>query len=296
MKLLLADHCCFDEALWFKMSEVKDTETSITSCASCGIVEVDGIKSKHEEEACKIRAAELRDELLFKEPDGTHLGDCPICYLPLSYDPKKSSMFECCSKTICLGCGVASRKASVSSSCPFCRKPIPKTVEDAGKLSMKRIKANDPEAMIYQGVREYWKGNYDATFELFSKAAELGHASAHFRLAGLYLDGKGVDKDREKEIYHLEEAAIGGHPHARHNLGCEELEDNNNIERGVKHFMIAAAQGVDESIKSLMELFKKGQGYVSKEDLTTALRAHQAAVDATKSPQREAAERMEMRM
>ncbi len=61
----------------------------------------------------------------------------------------------------------------------------------------------------------------------------------------------------------------------------------------MKHYMIAAAQGVDDSIEMLMEVFKQqGESYhfLSKEDLATALRAHQAAVDATKSPQREYAE------
>ena len=85
------------------MSEVKETDTSIISCASCGIAEVDDIKLKNcdhcdlvqycsdacqmdhkseHEEACKIRAAEIRDELLFKQPESSQLGDCPICMTP----------------------------------------------------------------------------------------------------------------------------------------------------------------------------------------------------------------------
>ena len=56
----------------------------------------------------------------------------------------------------------------------------------------------------------------------------------------------------------------------------------------MKHWIIAATQGFDESIKMLLEIFQSG--VVSKDDLAAALRAHQAAVDATKSPQREAAE------
>ena len=69
-----------------------------TCCASCGIAKVDDIKlmpcddcdlvrycsdacrndhkSEHEE-VCKMRAAELRDKILFKQPEGSHLGDCP---------------------------------------------------------------------------------------------------------------------------------------------------------------------------------------------------------------------------
>ena len=58
----------------------------------------------------------------------------------------------------------------------------------------------------------------------------------------------------------------------------------------MKHWIIAASQGHDKSIKTLMDEFRSGSGIVSKEDLAAALRAHQAAVDATKSPQREAAE------
>ena len=70
-------------------------------------------------------------------------------------------------------------------------------------------------------------------------------------------------------------------------LGLEEW-GNRNAERAVKHWTIAASQGEDESIKHLTNAYKKG--FVKKEDLGAALRAHQAAVDATKSPQRDAAE------
>jgi formylmethanofuran:tetrahydromethanopterin formyltransferase len=58
----------------------------------------------------------------------------------------------------------------------------------------------------------------------------------------------------------------------------------------VKHFIIAANLGYDDSIKGLKEYYTNGQ--VSKEDFAAALRAHKAAVDATKSPQREGGEFM----
>jgi len=38
-----------------------------------------------QQEARKTRAAELRDELLFKQPASSHLGDCPICVIPQSF-------------------------------------------------------------------------------------------------------------------------------------------------------------------------------------------------------------------
>ena len=57
------------------------------------------------------------------------------------------------------------------------------------------------------------------------------------------------------------------------------------MERAVKHFIIAANMGYDESMKALWKYHAKG--FVKKEQLTVTLRAHQAAVDATKSEQRE---------
>ena len=82
-------------------------------CASCGIAEIDHVKLvpcdgcdlvrycsddcrenhklEHREE-CKKRVAVLLDEILFKQPECSYLGDCPICCLPLPIDMTKSSM------------------------------------------------------------------------------------------------------------------------------------------------------------------------------------------------------------
>eukprot|EP00984_Skeletonema_dohrnii_P018061 scaffold8348_cov78-Skeletonema_dohrnii-CCMP3373.AAC.1 len=281
-------------------------------CASCGIEEVDDIKLKEcadcdhvrycsdgcqrehklqHEEACKKRATELRDELLFKQPESSHRGDCPICMIPLHLDVTESPMAMCCSKTICNGCNYANQKREIQGklqhTCPFCREPLPTTDEGCDKQRMKRIEANDPAAMYQEGVKQDGKGDYSSAFEYYTKAAQLGDAEAHYQLSILYHHGHGIEKDLGKATHHREEAAIGGHPSARYNLGVLEW-NNNNAERAVKHFIIAATQGHDKSIKYLMEIFKGG--LVSKDELAAALRAHQAAVDATKSPQRKAAE------
>ena len=292
------------------MSEDKKADATVR-CASCGIVEIDDIKLKEcdgcdlvkycsdeckrdhipaHEEACKKRAAELRDEILFKQPESTHLGDCPICSLPLPIERSKSSMYYCCSKLVCDGCDRAYLKRQLEMrlalSCPFCRESIT-SGEGTEKQMMKRMEANDPVAICYVGVEQFKKRKYHSAFEYWTKAAELGDARSHYELSLMYMNGLAVEKDEGKQIYHLKEAAIAGHPGARYNLGCCE-NDNGNAERAVKHFIIAATQGEDDGIKALIKAFK--QGFVSKEDLATALRAHKAAVDATRSPQRKEAE------
>ena len=296
------------------MSTDNYTTTDMTAvCAACGIAEIDDVKLKDcdgcdlvrycsdacqelhlPEHAgnCRLRAAELRDEVLFKQPESTHFGDCPICCLPLPLGLTKATMYSCCSNLICNGCDIANKirekEMRLEQSCPFCREPaLLSTREECDKRRMKRVAVNIPIALCDEGMVQFRKGDYFKAFEYCKKAADLGAVEAHYRVGILYGDGKGVEKDIGKEIYHLEEAAIGGHPEARFQLGCNEM-DNQNVERAVKHWIIAATQGEDESIKALMDFFK--EGFVKKEDLASALRAHQAAVDATKSPQREAAE------
>ena len=152
---------------------------------------------------------------------------------------------------------------------------------------MKRAKANDPAAMSQEGAEHYMKRHYSRAFECWKKAAELGDVEAHFKLGLLYHDGDGVEKNEGKYIHHLEEAVIAGHPQARFNLGVHE-NCNGNVDRAVKHWIIAAAQGEDRSMKALMEVFR--QGVVAKDDLDSALRAQKSALDGTKSPQRVEAE------
>ena len=281
-------------------------------CANCGVSAIDDIKLKdcdncdlvkycsdvcqnnhrdqHDEE-CKQRAAEIRDIDLFTQPDESHLGDdCPICCLPLPIDLKKSTFMSCCSKIICDGCNVANKKreieAGLEERCAFCRETAPRSQQEAFKRIMKRAKKNDPAAMRESGKNCIDEEDYETVFEYLTKAAELGDTAAHYNLSIMYRDEVGAEKDMKKQVYHSEEAAIGGHPGARHNLGCIEA-DNGRFERARKHWIIAAKLGYHDSLEGLRQLY--ANGYASKEDYADALRAYQAALDATKSAERERA-------
>jgi len=286
-------------------AEYVEVDVATDICASCGIAEIDDIDfkkcddcdlvrycsdkcqqdhSQQHEAKCKERAAELRDDILFRQPDSSHLGDCPICFLPLPIDQQKSTLMGCCCKNICKGCVYADR---MRHACPFCRHPVPETKEEANKIAMKRVAANDPVAMRVIGMNHYDEGDYESAFEYYTKAAELGDIDAHHLLAVSYRKGKGVEKDKKLEVHHFEEAAIGGQATARNVLAFHENQ-NGKIERAMKHFIIAANLGDDDSILMLKECYT--DGLVSKEDFAGALRAHYAAADAMKSAQREAAE------
>jgi len=306
----------------YKMSS---DELMMCFCASCGIAEVDNIKlmecdgcdlvrycsekcqeehrPKHGE-ISKERAAELRDEILFRQPESSRLGDCPICCLPLPIpcDVQKHNCssspvisMHCCSQVICKGCYYANRmrerEQSLPTLCPYCRHPAPKTEEawkeETEKRRMKRLEANDPVALQELGVDHYHDGDYGSSIKCWRKAAVLGDVVSHYQMSIMYREGKGVQKDMKKAIYHAEQAAIGGDPKARYNLGVEEM-NNGRIQRAVRHHIIAASLGYEKSLEVLRKHY--AAGCVQKNDFAAALRAHQAAVDATKSPQREKGE------
>jgi len=266
---------------------------NLKKCTACYLVRYCSVKCqkehrpKHKKE-CRKRAAELRDEILFKQPESSHYGDCPICLLPLPVDEKKI-MMHCCSKLICKGCCHANQRREIQESleqrCPFCRTAAPEN-GDFSYLT-RRVEANDPVAICEMGHMRRDEGGYDRSFEYYTKAAVLGDIDAHFSLSGLYREGLGVEKDEKREVYHLEEAAIGGNPFARNNLGAIEMR-NGRLRRAIKHWIIGAKLGNDHSLDNLKSRYR--EGLVSKEDFAAALRGHQAAGDATKSPQREMAE------
>ena len=290
------------------MSAKADEAEADVCCANCGMAGVDDIKleecdgcdlvlcgsewcrvvhrEQHDQERKKRQAELLHDNKLFREQERSHLGECPLCFLPMPFDAEKSAFYSCCSNSVCNGCVYSHNVKSGSKTCPFCREPLGND-EEWEKRLMIRIKAGDPAALSEMGTKRVNEGDYDTAFEYWTKAAELGDAESHYQLSHLYMSGEGVEKDEEKELYHLEKAAIGGHPDARYNLGCYEGR-NGNIERAVKHFIIAATLGFEMSMKMLWAEFRDGN--ITKEDLDTTLRKHQAAIDEMRSPEREAAE------
>ena len=292
-----------------------EAESGGIVCANCGVAEGDEIKlleectacqsvrycgdkcrEEHQElhsEECENRKALLHDKKLltdrklFTQPEETHYGECPICFLPLPLDPQKTTFKTCCSQIVCNGCTYANIKSGGGDRCSFCRESVSSGDEEARKRLMKRMKAEDPAALCYEGEKCHKEGDYDGAFEYFTKSAELGDMDAHYRLGLTYMLEQGVEKDEEKAVYHWEMAAIGGHPAARHNLAIYEKR-NGNVERSVKHLVIAANHGSEPSMKVLWKHYSAGN--ITKEDLEVTLRTHKAALDEMKSEQRDFAD------
>jgi tetratricopeptide (TPR) repeat protein len=278
---------------------------SLKACKSCMLVKYCNAKCqrnhwpKHKKE-CKLRAAELRDEALFKDPPPKE--DCPICFLPMPdtlicckslppatlmsvpiYDYAEANeefanrstevYYTCCGKDICAGCVDSFVQSGTDDKCPFCNSDRSgKTEGEKVEELMKRVEANDAGAMYILGSY-YTHGqlglshDQEKAIELYVRAAELGNRKAHYELGVQFDDGG----DLKKAKIHYEAAAIAGHEAARCNLGTMEAQSG-NMERAVKHWKIAASAGHCHAMHALLIAFE--DGLMPQDEIESALTSY----------------------
>jgi hypothetical protein len=267
---------------------------------------------KHKKK-CKLHAAELRDEALFKDPPAKE--DCPICFLPMpqklicciSLPPATitsvpindfafaneelakmatEEYYTCCGKSICGGCVYSFGKTGNDGKCPFCNTDQYKTDEECIQELMKRVEVNDAGATEILGTSHYrGRGgllqDQNKAMELWTQAAKLGSSQAHFHLGSTYEDGGDIKKAK----YHYEVAAMAGDESARYNLGIMEGKSG-NMERSIKHLTIAASGGHHISMTLLRSLFE--QGFVSRESIDSTLTTYNQSCAEMRSEARDA--------
>ena len=312
-KRMTTNSCCAE------CGEEEGGAVSLKMCKSCMLVKYCNATcqrnhwAKHKKE-CKIRAAELRDEALFKDPPAKD--DCPICFLPMPMglicsvwlpDATISSVpindfaiahegltgkhmeyyYPCCGKSICEGCMYSFCESGNDEKCPFCNSDRgSKTDEEDVEDIMKRVAANDAASIsllayyYYEGIGGLQQDRTKA-MELYARAAELGNGDAHCNLANNYHQGGYLKKAK----FHYEASAMAGHELARYNLGTMEF-DSGNMERAVKHWTIAASVGNYKAMHALITCFQKG--YVSRESIDSTLAAYNNSCAEMRSEARDA--------
>jgi len=122
--------------------------------------------------------------------------------------------------------------------------------------------------------------------QLQRRAAELECGDAYHNIGVSYHLGDGVEREMKKAVYYYELAAMRGNVAARHFLGMFE-DNSDNMERALKHYMIAVEHGCSESLKEVQDFYSKG--IVSKDIYVKALRSYQKYLNEVKSSQRDAA-------
>ena len=242
----------------------------------------------------RVDISDEDDNKLFQDPPPNE--DCSLCMQPLPFATGicgvEKVYMTCCGKILCIGCSMAERcemeKGNIKAWCAFCRVPHSKSNKESVKRIKKRMQVDDDLAFLDLGM-QYRDGtmglpqDMNKALELWAQSAELGSINAHDELARAYQNGKGVAKDMNKAKHHWKLAAIGGHERARHNLGTFEAKFG-SMNIAIKHYMIAAKSGHDDSLKEVGKGYKAG--YVTKDEYAKTLRAHKDCWDEMKSEQR----------
>jgi len=251
-------------------------------------------RHKHKKE-CERRVSELYDEKLFKQPPP--MEDCPICMIRLPTLATGCTYMACCGKMICIGCihaPVYDHQGNEvdNEKCPFCRTPSPISYEEMIKRFEKRADLNDPRGICNLGSF-YTQGLYGLpqndvkALELYHRAGELGDADSLHNISAAYMNGSnGVEIDKKTSKHYYELAAIKGNAYSRHNLGSIEYRAG-NIDRALKHFLIAVKGGTAKSLSNIKNIYSRG--HATKDDYAKALRSYQAYLDEIKSNQRDEA-------
>ena len=94
-----------------------------------------------------------------------------------------------------------------------------------------------------------------------------------------YNAGTGVVVDEKKTRHYYELGAMKGCVKARNNLACTESRAGNN-HQAMKHFVILACAGCEESLDADKKGFMKG--YVTKDQYANTLRTYQKSQDEMK--------------
>ncbi|KAL7539014.1 hypothetical protein ACHAWF_006269 [Thalassiosira exigua] len=267
-------------------------DLKLKACTACKLVKYCGVacqrahRPRHKRE-CRKRAAELRDEALFAEPPPRE--ECPICFLMLPLNVTETMYYPCCGKVVCMGCCLAAGQEG-HEKCPFCREWNSGKI---GVLEKLKARADKGDAMaIFKLGLHYMDGDFglqrdsQRAFELRLQAGKLGCADGYNTIAFSYFNGDVVEQDTNKAGHYWELAAMGGHAKSRYILGVEEMEAG-NYERAIRHWMIAAGSGEDDSLGSIRNCYS--DKLVTKDIFEKALRAHQKSTNEMKSDQRDKA-------
>ena len=90
--------------------------------------------------------------------------DCAICLVPVPLEQSERRYMSCCGNAICKACAIENEKSihkqnegksageKITFTCPFCRKPVPTSAEEALLRLQARCLQNDHIALKVMGA------------------------------------------------------------------------------------------------------------------------------------------------
>ncbi|KAL7545256.1 hypothetical protein ACHAWF_008608 [Thalassiosira exigua] len=193
---------------------------------------------------------------------------------------------------ICMGCDLADFNSErEGDTCQFCRGK-PTGDQQALACLKKRVDCQDPDACCSLG-KILKKGNLTRqknlpkAIQLFKRAVEIGSGNndSHWQLGKTYYEGNEILLPNLKlASYHVERAAMSGHPSARHQLGCAAYKAG-RCDKAAKHWIISSRIGWKESLTNLKDMV--AIGHATSDQYKEASEGYEKIVDEMETPQRQ---------
>jgi hypothetical protein len=237
-------------------------------------------------------------------PDLLPREECPICMRALPFQEGLQTYAVCCGKILCAGCdfqhNIQTKKVNVERAkmqqpqvgrtCAFCRVPVSNSDEEMLARIRKRVEHKDPEA-VHCMAMHYGYGKYGLPvdqakcIDLLRESAGLGLADAQHQLGNFHHNGgMGLGQNEEEALQYWDKAAKGGNVIARHNLGCTEMENGDDV-AAMCNWRLCASGGYRTSMEVLVQCFEFG--FLHHADLAEVLQAMYLAIADLKSEDRD---------
>jgi TPR repeat protein len=138
--------------------------------------------------------------------------------------------------------------------------------------SAKRSTKDDNGEEYYQtAVRVHKWANDKERFNLYAKAAQLGHPIAQFNLGMMYTNGKSVTIDHQQAVYWYQKSAAQKFSTAQYRLGemhyLAKGGLSRNLNKAIELFSMAAEQNEAGAQLNLAMLYGSGEGVIADSKL-----------------------------
>jgi TPR repeat protein len=137
-----------------------------------------------------------------------------------------------------------------------------------------------PEVMAKKGREAYDAGRYEAALRWFSKAAELGDATAMMGMSWIYGNGRGVPEDNAEAMRWRRMAADHGNTNAMTSIGYSYQQGQGvakDYAEAMRWYKRAADLGDADGMHDVGWLYELGQGV--EQNYAEAMRWYKKAAD-----------------
>jgi len=264
------------------LSAEKDKLTAQIQLCDAGSVE--GLMLKKQKlqlelqlaEACENdHAKEVQDEALesgmvlhVKQPTVVAGKECPICYSAFPNhvenwdDEEPFTFYACCGNFICRSCTIQNFEVNGVNTqslhaCPFCREPGIWPMQNAKHLPASAARGIS-HAQILMAKDLLSMGNEEDAMQWCQRAAEQGSLEAEELLGVFHLDDfrrRGLGESDKKAVAYFAKCARHGYACSQDAMGYHHFRVLCDPETAVKWYVLAAAQGFDDAMFSLSEMY-----------------------------------------